>query len=88
MYFLSWIVVGLIAGWSAGKILKGNAYGLPMDLAMGVLGAVGGGFIMHSAGFSGSWGAILTTLVAAITGVLLTLLTGLMNGRRIYARHV
>ncbi len=35
MYFLSWIIVGLVAGWSAGKILKGHAYGPVMDIAMG-----------------------------------------------------
>ena len=36
MYFLSWIIVGLVAGWSAGKILKGNTYGPFMDIAMGI----------------------------------------------------
>jgi len=36
MYFLSWIIVGLVAGWSAGKILKGNKYGPFMDVAMGI----------------------------------------------------
>ena len=52
MYFLSWIIVGLIAGWSAGKILKGNAYGPFMDIAMGICGAVAGGMLMRSAGFA------------------------------------
>ncbi len=44
MYFLSWIIVGLVAGWSAGKILKGNGYGPLMDIAIGIGGAVAGGF--------------------------------------------
>ena len=52
MYFLSWIIVGLVAGWSAGKILKGNGYGPLMDIVIGI-GAVGGGFLTRSAGFSG-----------------------------------
>ncbi len=43
MYFLSWIIVGLVAGWSAGKILKGNGYGPLMDIAIGIGGAVAGG---------------------------------------------
>jgi uncharacterized membrane protein YeaQ/YmgE (transglycosylase-associated protein family) len=54
MYFLSWIIVGLVAGWSAGKILKGHAYGPFMDIAMGICGAVVGGMLMRSAGIGGT----------------------------------
>jgi uncharacterized membrane protein YeaQ/YmgE (transglycosylase-associated protein family) len=53
MYFLSWIIVGVVAGWSAGKILKGNPYGPFMDIAMGICGAVAGGMAMQSVGFGG-----------------------------------
>ena len=88
MYFLSWIIVGLVAGWSAGKILKGNGYGPLMDIAIGIVGAVTGGFLMRSAGFSGYRGTIYTTLAAIIGAVLLTLLAGLVNGRRMYARQL
>jgi uncharacterized membrane protein YeaQ/YmgE (transglycosylase-associated protein family) len=52
MYFLSWNIIGLLAGWSAEKILKGNGYGPLMDIVIGI-GAVGGGFLTRSAGFSG-----------------------------------
>ena len=88
MYLLSWIIVGLAAGWSAGKILKGNTYGPFMDIAMGVGGAVAAGFIMRSAGFSGYRGMVITTLVAMIGAVLLTLLAGFVNGRRLSARQL
>ena len=88
MYFLSWIIIGLVAGWSAGKILKGNTYGPFMDIAMGICGAVAGGMLMRSAGFAGYGGTIITTVVALIGAVLLTLLAGFVNGRRIYARHL
>jgi uncharacterized membrane protein YeaQ/YmgE (transglycosylase-associated protein family) len=88
MYFLSWIMVGLVAGWSAGKLLKGNGYGSFMDTAMGICGAVVGGMLMRSAGFEGYGGTIITTLVAMIGAVLLTLLAGLVNGRRMYARQL
>ncbi len=88
MYFLSWIIVGLAAGWSAGKILKGNGYGPLMDIAMGVCGAVVGGMLMRSEGFGGYGGTIITTLVALLGAVLLTLLAGLVNGRRLYARQL
>lgn len=88
MYFLSWIIVGLVAGWSAGKILKGNGYGTLMDIAIGIGGAVAGGFLMRSAGFSGHQGTIYTTLVAMMGAVLLALLSGFANGRRLYARQL
>ena len=88
MYFLSWIIVGSIVGWSAGKILKGNAYGPFMDILMGIGGAVTGGLLMRSAGFGGFGGTVLTTLVAMIGAVLLTLLAGFVNGRRLYARQL
>src|SRR6266567_4051806 len=67
MYLLSWIVVGLVAGWLGGKILKGDGYGTVMDIAMGIGGAVAGGLLMQSAGLGGHWGAISTTVVAVIS---------------------
>ena len=88
MYLLSWIVVGLAAGWLAGKTLKGDTYGPLMDIAMGVGGAVAAGFIMRSVGFSGYGGTAITTLVAIVGAVLLTLLAGFVNGRRLSARQL
>jgi uncharacterized membrane protein YeaQ/YmgE (transglycosylase-associated protein family) len=88
MYLLSWIFVGLAAGWLAGKTLKGDAYGPFIDIAMGISGAVAAGFIMRSAGFSGYRGTAITTLVALIGAVLLTLLAGFVNGRRAFARQL
>ena len=88
MYFVSWIMVRLVAGWFGGKILKGNTYGPIMDIAMGMCGAVAGGLLMQSAGFSGYRGILLTTFVAMIGAVLLTLLVGFVSGRRMYARQL
>jgi uncharacterized membrane protein YeaQ/YmgE (transglycosylase-associated protein family) len=82
------IASGSSLGWLAGKILTGNAYGPFMDIAMGICGAVVGGVLMRSAGFGGYAGTIITTLVALIGAVLLTLLAGLVNGRRMYARQL
>ena len=75
-------------GIQAGKILKGNGYDPLMDIAIGIGGALAGGFLMRSAGFSGYRGMIYTTLVAIICAVLLTLLVGFVNGRRLYARQL
>jgi len=88
MYLLSWIFLGVAAGWLAGKTLKGDAYGPFMDIIIGVGGAVAAGFIMRSAGFTGYRGIILTTFVAMIGAVLLTLLVGFVNGRRVSVRQL
>lgn len=82
MHLLTWILVGAVVGWGAGRKLQANGYGPFMDLTMGVGGAVAGGFLMRSAGYSGT---IVTSLFAAICAVLLTILAGFANGRRVYA---
>ena len=40
MGFLAWIVVGLIAGWLAGQVMKGGGYGVIVDIILGILGGV------------------------------------------------
>lgn len=84
--FLSWIIVGLVAGWLSGKILSGNGYGPFMDIVTGIGGAVAGGLLMQSAGLGGYGGTTITALVALIGAVLLTVLAGFVNRRRVYAR--
>ncbi len=87
MFLLAWIFIGVLVGWGAGRILQGNGYGPIMDVAMGIGGAVAGGFMMRAAGFGGVGGTIVTTFVAVICAALLTVLFGVANGRRIYARQ-
>ena len=69
MYIIWWIIVGLIAGWAAGKIMKGSGYGAIMDIVLGIVGAVVGGMIMSVLGFSTSGGLIPTLLVAILGAV-------------------
>jgi uncharacterized membrane protein YeaQ/YmgE (transglycosylase-associated protein family) len=88
MQLLSWMMIGLVAGWLTGKILKGDGYGPFMDLVMGIGGAVVSGLLMQSAGIRGYGGTIITTLVAMIGAVLLTLVAGFVNGKRMYARQL
>ncbi len=45
MGIISWLVVGLIAGWLAGQVMKGGGYGLIGDIIVGVVGALLGGFL-------------------------------------------
>jgi len=45
MGILSWIILGLIAGWLAGQVMKGGGYGLIGDIILGIVGAIIGGFL-------------------------------------------
>lgn len=76
MGFFTWIVVGAIAGWLAGKVMKGRGFGLLGNIVVGVVGALLGGWIAGSLlGLSNAIsGFNLTTLLTAFGGSLLLLL--------------
>jgi uncharacterized membrane protein YeaQ/YmgE (transglycosylase-associated protein family) len=83
MFHLLWlIVVGLIAGWATGKIMRGSGYGVFGDILIGIAGALLGGWIMRALGFAGRGGTIYTILVAIGGAVILTWLYRLVFGRR------
>lgn len=63
-----WIVVGLIAGWAAGKIMKGGGYGVAMDIVLGIIGAVVGGWLLGILGIHA--GGFIGTIVVAIIGAI------------------
>jgi uncharacterized membrane protein YeaQ/YmgE (transglycosylase-associated protein family) len=68
---LLFLVVGVVAGFLAGKIMKGSGFGLVGDLIVGVIGAFIGGWLFGVLGIS--VGGILGLLVAAIVGALVLL---------------
>ena len=82
MFIIWWILVGLIAGFLTGKLMKGSGFGAVGDIIVGIVGAVVGGFIMQHLGYAGSGGLIYTVFVAVIGAVLLTLLLRLVTGNR------
>jgi len=45
MSILAWLVVGLIAGWLTGQVMRGRGYGVVMDIVIGIVGALVGGFL-------------------------------------------
>jgi uncharacterized membrane protein YeaQ/YmgE (transglycosylase-associated protein family) len=63
-----WIIVGLVAGWAAGKIMKGSGYGPLTDIALGILGAVVGGFLLGLVGIhsDGLIGSIIVAICGAV----------------------
>jgi uncharacterized membrane protein YeaQ/YmgE (transglycosylase-associated protein family) len=69
MFIVWWIVVGLIAGWATGKIMKGGGYGALADILLGMVGAVVGGCIMRLLGFYSSGGLIPSILVAILGAI-------------------
>jgi uncharacterized membrane protein YeaQ/YmgE (transglycosylase-associated protein family) len=73
-----WVLVGLIAGWAAGKIMKGGGYGVAMDIVLGVIGAVVGGWLVGILGFQAG-GFISTIIVAIIGAVFLIWITRLLK---------
>jgi uncharacterized membrane protein YeaQ/YmgE (transglycosylase-associated protein family) len=83
MFIIWWIIVGLIAGFLTGKLMKGSGFGAVMDIVVGIVGAIIGGFIMQKLGYSGSGGMIYTIVVAVIGAVLLTLLIRLVTAGRV-----
>ncbi len=82
MFIIWWIIVGLIAGFITGKLMKGSGFGPVMDIVIGIIGAIIGGFIMRSLGFAGQGGMLYTILVAIVGAVILTLLVRLFTGSR------
>ena len=82
MHIIWWIVVGLIAGWATGKIMRGSGFGALMDIIIGIVGALVGGFIMRALGFAGQGGLIYTILVAIGGACLLTWLFRLVTRGR------
>lgn len=83
MFLIWWIIVGLIAGWITGKIMKGSGFGALMDIVVGIVGAIVGGFIMRAVGFAGSGGMIYTIIVAVFGAVVLTLIIRLVTKGRV-----
>lgn len=66
---IAWLVVGLIAGWLAGMVMKGGGYGLVGDIVVGIVGAFVGGFVFSlitGGGTAGFWGSIAVAFVGAV----------------------
>ena len=85
MGILSWIVVGLIAGWLAGLVVKGGGYGCVGDIVVGVIGGLIGGWIASYVFHMGDpmSGINLQSIVVAFVGaVILVFILRLFGGRR------
>ncbi len=74
MSILSWIVLGLIAGFIASKLVNRTGEGILLDIALGIVGAVIGGYLTSLLGFSaGISGLNIPSLIVAILGAVVFL---------------
>ena len=84
MGIISWLVVGLIAGWLAGAVMKGGGYGLVGDIILGIVGALLGGFLAANfLGLGGVTGINVESIITAFVGAVIIIFAArLVSGRR------
>jgi uncharacterized membrane protein YeaQ/YmgE (transglycosylase-associated protein family) len=82
MHLLWWLLVGLVAGWATGKIMKGGGYGFWLDIVLGIVGAFVGGFIAGHLGFSPEGGLLYTILIALAGAILVVFVFRLVTRGR------
>ncbi len=86
MGIIAWIIVGLIAGWLTGLLMKGSGYGVIGDIILGIVGALIGGFLASALfgipnavnGFN-----LTSILIAFIGAVILVAIVRAISGRRV-----
>lgn len=81
MYWLWYILIGILAGWLAGLIVKGSGSGLILNFVIGIIGSVLGGWLFGLMGFGAAnqLGSLITATAGAIV---LLLIVSLFTGRR------
>ena len=65
------LAIGAVAGWLAGKLMKGGGFGLPVNIVVGVVGAVIGGFVFGLLGITAT--GLIGSIVSATAGAVLLL---------------
>ncbi|MBU8873772.1 GlsB/YeaQ/YmgE family stress response membrane protein [Reyranella sp. MMS21-HV4-11] len=76
------LIVGIVAGWLAGKVVRGTGFGLVGDLLVGIAGALFAGLLFPRLGLSLGGGLLSEILFAALGAIILLLIVGLVRGRR------
>ena len=74
-----WLVIGAIAGWAAGQIMKGYGFGLVGNIVVGIIGAVIAGWLLPQIGISLGGGLIASIINAIIGAVILLFVIGLFK---------
>jgi uncharacterized membrane protein YeaQ/YmgE (transglycosylase-associated protein family) len=81
---IAWIIIGIIAGWLTGKLMKGSGFGFWMDIIVGLIGALVGGFISTHLGSGGinQHGMLMSIIIATIGAILMTWILRLVTRNR------
>jgi uncharacterized membrane protein YeaQ/YmgE (transglycosylase-associated protein family) len=74
MSFIAWIVLGLIAGFIASKIVNKSGEGIFLDIILGIVGAVVGGYLFQTFGMAGVTGVNIYSILVAVVGAVVFLL--------------
>jgi uncharacterized membrane protein YeaQ/YmgE (transglycosylase-associated protein family) len=87
MSIIAWIVLGLISGFIASKIMNKSGEGFILDVVLGIVGAVVGGFIFNAVGAPGVNGVNIWSMIVAVLGamVVLGIKHGVMGRGRVHA---
>jgi uncharacterized membrane protein YeaQ/YmgE (transglycosylase-associated protein family) len=78
MNFILFLLIGAIAGWLAGKIMKGRGFGILGNMVVGIVGAFIGGFLFRAVGLA-AYGLIGSLITATVGAVVLLFLIGLVK---------
>jgi uncharacterized membrane protein YeaQ/YmgE (transglycosylase-associated protein family) len=85
MSIIGWIILGLLSGFIASKIVNKTGQGFFLDLVLGIVGAIVGGVIFSALGATGITGLNLYSMVVAVIGAVVVLVIyHLMSGRRAF----
>jgi uncharacterized membrane protein YeaQ/YmgE (transglycosylase-associated protein family) len=83
MGIVGWVVLGLIAGFIASKIVNKSGEGLLLDIVLGIIGALVGGFLFNLVGAAGVTGVNIWSMLVAVIGAIVVLVVyHAITGRR------
>ncbi len=73
MSFIAWIILGLVAGFIGSKLVNKTGEGVVLDILLGIVGAIAGGWLFNTFGASGVTGLNLYSLLVAVVGAVIVL---------------
>ncbi|MQQ99956.1 GlsB/YeaQ/YmgE family stress response membrane protein [Glaciimonas soli] len=79
MGFIAWLIIGAIAGWLAGVVVKGGGFGVLVDIIVGVVGAFIGGWLAGLLGINVGGGWIASIITATVGAIILLFILRLIK---------
>lgn len=76
MSLILFILIGALAGWLAGQIMKGSSFGLLINILVGIAGSMIGGWVFNFLGFSSNGGFIGSLVTATVGAIILLFIAG------------